>query len=87
MLLSWRLKTIVRIAILFMSLPGKSGFKCRKRSRNAENRNWKLGFHIFTTDLPACACTHADRHGNFTDIKKLKFSLPAVLLWKACVSP
>jgi len=42
-----------------------------------ENRNWKLGFHIFTTDL----------HGNFTDIKKLKFSLPAVLFWKAGVSP
>jgi len=42
-----------------------------------ENRNWKFGFHIFTTDL----------HRNFTDFKKLKFSLPAVLFWKAGVSP
>jgi len=121
----------VRIANLFMSPPGKSGFKCRKRSRNAENRklvvrllccrimsdfifyhgNTKGGKHetsfsldslfrvfvfsgfrdwflfldrvfqllflLFTTDL----------RGNFTDIKKLKFSLPAVLFWKAGVSP
>jgi hypothetical protein len=77
MLLPWGLKTLIRIAILFMSPPDKSGFKCRRRSWNAENGNWKFGFHIFTTDL----------HGNFTDIKKLKFSLPAVLFWKAGVSP
>ena len=46
MLLSWGLKTIIRIAILFMSLPGKSGFKCRKRSRNAENGKQKLEIRL-----------------------------------------
>ena len=69
MLLSWGLKTIVRLVNQVSNVISVHG------TLKIENRNRKLGFHIFTTDLPACACTHADRHGNFTDIKKLKFSV------------